>query len=203
MRLGTEVTSFFLTIIIGVTSFTGDSLLYNLKNSTLRAISDNVTHALVGGLSWTLVITLSKNSVTRNLLGITLCFVISSLIDLDHFLLAKSWKLQDASHLGNQRPVLHCSTIPLVVLVIFEISSRILHCSSGGYYILVFITGVFSHHIRDATRRGMWFCPFGSTPPIPYYLYICIAMGLPYLIYWLMPDGIIKDNYQLLSIHAV
>ena len=36
---------------------------------------------------------------------------------------------------------------------------------------LVFVA-IFSHHLRDANRRGLWFSPVGSTPPIPYLIYI-------------------------------
>ena len=36
---------------------------------------------------------------------------------------------------------------------------------------LVFVA-IFSHQLRDANRRGLWFSPVGSTPPIPYSLYI-------------------------------
>ena len=36
---------------------------------------------------------------------------------------------------------------------------------------LVFVA-IFSHQLRDANRRGLWFSPVGSTLPIPYSLYI-------------------------------
>ena len=36
-----------------------------------------------------------------------------------------------------------------------------------------------SHHLRDAQRRGLWFPPFGSTPAIPYLLYLLLEFMLP------------------------
>ncbi len=44
--------------------------------------------------------------------------------------------------------------------------------------VFVFIA-LFSHQVRDAFRRGLWFWPFGSTPPIPYPIYLIIEICLP------------------------
>lgn len=43
-------------------------------------------------------------------------------------------------------------------------------------------TAFASHHLRDATRRGLWFCPFGSTSSIPYGLYIVLVCLVPYIV---------------------
>lgn len=47
------------------------------------------------------------------------------------------------------------------------------------------LAAVLSHHSRDATRRGYWNCPFGSSPPINYWVYVVIIMLLPYAIAYL------------------
>jgi hypothetical protein len=47
--------------------------------------------------------------------------------------------------------------------------------------ILVFSSAI-SHQLRDSTRRGMWFCPVGSTPKVPYVLYLFILGALPVLV---------------------
>ena len=39
-----------------------------------------------------------------------------------------------------------------------------------------------SHHVRDAQRRGLWFPPFGSTPNIPYTMYLLTEFILPIII---------------------
>jgi hypothetical protein len=37
-----------------------------------------------------------------------------------------------------------------------------------------------SHHIRDATRRGLWIIPwFLTTKPLPYYLYLSLIAAIP------------------------
>ncbi|XP_046433750.1 transmembrane protein 267 [Neodiprion fabricii] len=191
------VVRILLTILIGGTSRIGDVLLYRLSSLELRAVSDNLTHAIVGGLSWSLIVALSGKSIVRNAFGIALCFVISSLIDLDHFLLAKSWRLRDARNLEGQRPILHCSSIPLLLFLISAISYKVFHHSASGYYLWVIITGFLSHHIRDATRRGMWFLFLGSTSPLPYHLYLFMAMALPYSLHWLMPQDFIQEDHRL------
>ena len=44
---------------------------------------------------------------------------------------------------------------------------------------LMFLVSTFSHHLRDADRRGLWFAPFFSTPPIPYRFYTLFIVLLP------------------------
>ncbi|KAF7386989.1 hypothetical protein HZH66_011441 [Vespula vulgaris] len=137
----------------------------------LTSLIDNLTHAIVGGLTWTLILILSKKSFVQNLHDIFFSFALSSFIDLDHFLAARSWKLNDATNL-NKRPFLHCTTIPILLWLIMILSSITFNYPSLNQYSWIVSASFLSHHIRDATRRGLWFCPFGSTQPIPYNLYI-------------------------------
>lgn len=83
----------FLTSLIGFVSFLGDKGLQNGKTEIVRAISDNLTHATVGGLTWTLVLLLSKKSVVNNIDNVIACFFVSSFIDADHFISAGSWDI--------------------------------------------------------------------------------------------------------------
>lgn len=39
-----------------------------------------------------------------------------------------------------------------------------------------------THHIRDATRRGLWFLLYGHTKPIPYWIYVSLIILLPWFI---------------------
>lgn len=52
-----------------------------------------------------------------------------------------------------------------------------------------------SHHVRDANRRGLWFYPFGSTPPISNFNYILITIILPYLTLFFMNMNIYNNYY--------
>lgn len=59
--------------------------------------------------------------------------------------------------------------------------------SSNLYHFAWIIFAAFaSHHTRDATRRGFWFYHLGSTPPIPYFLYVFMTMAIPYFVSYLM-----------------
>ncbi|XP_003703854.1 transmembrane protein 267 [Megachile rotundata] len=174
-----------LTGAIGVCSFIGDQGLKYGKTVVQRAIFDNVTHAIVGGLTWAVILNLSKLSLIHNLRSIFCCFCLSSFIDVDHFIAACSWKINDATHL-EKRPFLHCTTVPISLWFIFNFYSNVLNYPKFSYYSWIILASFLSHHIRDATRRGLWFCPIGSTQPIPYYLYLIMSMMLPHVLQWLM-----------------
>lgn len=90
---------------------------------------------------------------------------------------------QNATHL-EKRPFLHCTTVPIVLWILLILLSSIFHSSHLEHISWVVLAAFLSHHIRDSTRRGLWFCPFGSTRPLPYYLYVSLSMFLPYLLYW-------------------
>ena len=81
-----------ITILIGITSYIGDRLLQD-RNEVIRALSDNFTHATVGGLTWLLILILSKKSILQNISSVYLCFFLASFVDVDHFLTAGSWRL--------------------------------------------------------------------------------------------------------------
>ncbi|XP_078042385.1 transmembrane protein 267 [Augochlora pura] len=178
-------TLFVLTSSIGICSSIGDQGLKYGKSSISRAIFDNITHAIVGGLTWAVILNLSKKSLTQNLMHIFGCFFLSSVIDVDHFIAAWSWNLNDATHL-KKRPFLHCTTVPIVIWVFLNMHSSIFDHPKSSYYSWMILASFLSHHIRDGTRRGLWFCPIGSTEPIPYYLYLSMSMMLPHVLQWLM-----------------
>ena len=47
----------------------------------------------------------------------------------------------------------------------------------------MFLVSGLSHHLRDADKRGVLFYPpFGSTPPLPYKLYVFLVVLLPLVI---------------------
>ena len=46
----------------------------------------------------------------------------------------------------------------------------------------LFTVGVISHHLHDGNRRGLCFWPLGSTPPLPYWIYICCIVALPFIV---------------------
>ncbi|XP_054006804.1 transmembrane protein 267 [Hylaeus anthracinus] len=189
------VSSVILTCGIGICSFIGDQGLNYGKTPWLRAIFDNVTHAIVGGLTWTLILHLSRKSLVQNFSSIFWCFFLSSFIDVDHFITACSWKLNDATHL-TKRPFLHCTTLPIALWLMLNFYASVFNHPRLSYYSWIMLSSFLSHHIRDGTRRGLWFCPIGSTQPIPYYLYLSLSMILPHVLQWLMTSSMHEPKGQ-------
>lgn len=188
----------YVIILLALTAVIGDGLVSHSKIKVYQALFDNVTHSVIGGLSWLLVCIYCKNISSRIIVEVITCAVIASIIDLDHFLIAKSFHLevmccfktvtrlnilfQDAANL-KVRPPLHCSTVPIILCMFLLLISYVMNNNVILVAGLILLTAFMSHHTRDATRRGYWFYPFGSTSPIPYMSYVVITCSLPYFIY--------------------
>ena len=84
-------------LLVGV-CLVGDQLLTDLEDGLLKALSDNITHILIGVLSWFIIIYNVKTVLSENLqTSLAQCVAaaaISSLIDIDHFIMAKSIHLE-------------------------------------------------------------------------------------------------------------
>lgn len=145
----------------------------------VRAFLDSSAHFLIGALSWAIA---DQSSSFRRLLLEAFCAgCISSMVDIDHFIQAGSLHLKDAVSL-SQRPFLHCSTLPLILLLLLLVARvRGMPLRLG---LLVF-SSIFSHHLRDSTRRGLWLL---GLPPVPvaYPLYLVLIYMLPFSYIYIM-----------------
>ncbi|XP_023710471.1 transmembrane protein 267 isoform X2 [Cryptotermes secundus] len=171
------------TVCLGLVALLGDHVVtHYTQYEDVQAVADNLTHGAIGLLTWHIVrIHLAGLSLTTQLSEILLCGLLASAIDLDHFAAARSFRIQDARQLPS-RPPLHCTSVMLAVcgillLLSFTFRWVLLHCFSW-----ILIAAVLSHHLRDATRRGLWMYPFGSSPPIPYAGYMVGCMLLPHVL---------------------
>ncbi|KAH9381350.1 hypothetical protein HPB48_000405 [Haemaphysalis longicornis] len=104
------VVSGALTVAV---STAGDLILVHCTLPWLRAVADNVTHGLVGLLCWMMVS--GKPLQTSNLLDSLLGGLFACAVDVDHFLAAGSFRIEDATNLKT-RPFLHCSSVVLAAL---------------------------------------------------------------------------------------
>ncbi|XP_060525976.1 transmembrane protein 267 [Cylas formicarius] len=187
----------YLTSLIGFTAIVGDLFVTASNLNLFRALFDNATHGVIGGLSW-LVFALNSKLANAKVtsLEVLLCAVLSSAIDLDHFVVAKSLLLKDATNL-TRRPFLHCSTFPLSASLILLLVSYLLSAPCIKRISLMTLTAFGSHHIRDATRRGFWFYPYGSTPPIPYMIYVLLTCVWPYFVLFVNSYIVVgSQNYE-------
>uniref|UniRef100_A0A1B0DLV0 Transmembrane protein 267 n=1 Tax=Phlebotomus papatasi TaxID=29031 RepID=A0A1B0DLV0_PHLPP len=160
-----------------------------------KALLDNTTHGIVGLLS-TLLLTnhfRERLEVWEGPAMLLVAYLVASGIDADHFITARSLKLLDAINLPK-RPFLHCSTIPLFVLIILLLTARYFKSLTTCLWLSVIFLAFASHHIRDSIRRGLWFCPFGSTNPTPYALYLLLTVFLPHITIILLSRIIYPKN---------
>ena len=84
---------------------------------------------------------------------------------------------QDAVTL-QQRPPFHSTSLVLAFTGLLWLTSLVLHLPQLKKLTLACIVAWLSHHLRDAVRRGLWFPPFGSTPPLLYAVYIVATVVL-------------------------
>eukprot|EP00117_Sycon_ciliatum_P050672 scpid83411/ scgid35740/ Transmembrane protein C5orf28 len=142
----------------------------------LRAPSDSAAHGLIAMAIWTLSVGRPGN--IDDLAWTLACGAVACAIDVDHFVAAGSWRLKDALRLPR-RPFMHASTWWLVPLVAVVVS----HCVAGKRSLRASVlvsVAIISHHLRDSHRRGLWFPPFGSTAPLPWWL-ATVAMCALYI----------------------
>uniref|UniRef100_A0A182SM89 Transmembrane protein 267 n=1 Tax=Anopheles maculatus TaxID=74869 RepID=A0A182SM89_9DIPT len=159
------------------------------KPALLRACIDNATHAFIGCLATEILLRSLKYQITLQEYCVLLFVAtgVSSLIDLDHFIEARSFRLQDATHLGR-RPFLHNSAICIVILALLILTKRLERNRLSLFIGAVFIA-FSTHHLRDATRRGIWIkSPFqdSSSPAVPYVLYLAFVNIIPHILAHLM-----------------
>lgn len=188
----------YVTILLGLVAVIGDYIVLHSKIHIFQAVFDNATHAIIAGLSWFLVCICCRKYNYTGLIEVAISAICASLIDLDHFIVARSFHLevqkltiyhefiifnffQDAVKIEG-RPLLHCSTFPLLFGVFLLLLHRVIQHNLILNSSLIILTVFVSHHTRDATRRGYWFYPLGSTPPLPYTIYVIITCIFPFLI---------------------
>lgn len=120
------VVSGALTVAV---STAGDLILVHCTLPWLRAVADNVTHGLVGLLCWMMVS--GKPLQTSNLLDSLLGGLFACAVDVDHFLAAGSFRIEDATNLKT-RPFLHCSSVVLAALSASALAGRL--CGHAQIY---------------------------------------------------------------------
>nr|XP_048299029.1 transmembrane protein 267 [Myodes glareolus]XP_048299030.1 transmembrane protein 267 [Myodes glareolus]XP_048299031.1 transmembrane protein 267 [Myodes glareolus]XP_048299032.1 transmembrane protein 267 [Myodes glareolus] len=153
------------------------------QNDWLRALSDNIVHGVIGMWSWAVVTGIKKKADFGEVL---LAGFLASVIDIDHFFLARSLSLKAALTLPR-RPFLHCSTVIPVAVVSLKLAMHLFRFRDSWCFLpwMLFISWA-SHHIRDGIRHGLWICPFGKTSPLPFWLYVTTTLSLPHLCSFLM-----------------
>ena len=158
-----------------------------INDPLLRALLDSGGHAVTALLCWLMVRCCKGIPLMDRLMMMEACVtgILSSAVDVDHFIEASSWRLSDATSL-HHRPFFHCSTLMMIMIIIMLAVSLIFRIGSLHTLSFMCATAWTTHHLRDALRRGLWFCPFGSTSRLQYDLYLVILLILPFAVSQLM-----------------
>ncbi|OQR96872.1 hypothetical protein ACHHYP_13162 [Achlya hypogyna] len=140
---------------------------------------DNATHATVALLAWALACLYAYPFQRLQLLEGVIALLIGSLLDLDHFVAAAGWTFQAATSL-SERPLGHAvAFIAAIALVVWCACPR----SRRIRAVALVLVCLLSHQLRDAFRRGLWIAPgVGSTPPLPYAMYLALELSLPWVL---------------------
>ncbi|XP_061165569.1 transmembrane protein 267-like [Saccostrea echinata] len=187
------------------TCLLGDFLPSTVKSThgnLPRALIDSFTHWGVAFFSWAIIVQ-AKNY--KEFVECLLCGLLAMAIDADHFIAARSLSLQAALSLKS-RPFLHSTTLTLLISLIIFITGYILNKGWIKLLSVMCFIAWTSHHIRDGSRRGLWFSPVGSTPAIPYNIYVVLTLSLPLLVTFLLKifnaDFMRSDVHRELFVEA-
>ncbi|KAG2782242.1 hypothetical protein Pcac1_g7620 [Phytophthora cactorum] len=160
--------------------------VYLLDYKLLRHFVDSAAHGSVAFCCWVLfLLQIEKCSESGDsiLKILKKCFfngITASLLDVDHFIAAGALNLAGATHL-NGRPFGHAVTFIIAVATLVSRWSRKCQARTRRYRVCFVVVAWFSHQLRDGMRRGLWFWPLGSTPPINYFLYLFMEEALPFV----------------------
>ncbi|XP_014291058.1 transmembrane protein 267 isoform X2 [Halyomorpha halys] len=191
-----------ITVMIVIVAMCGDKLLTKVDHHGIKAIIDSTTHGSVALFSWAVVV-FNSNSIhdlkvfhCAEILG---CGAIASLIDVDHFLAARSFRLQDALQL-SRRPPFHSSSLLILVFFSLYLSAKVFKSSMLNQMGWIILVAGGSHHLRDAVRRGLWFPPFGSTPPLHQIIYLVSLAFFPHIVAFLMPNVLLPKKTRYITV---
>ena len=182
--------TFICIISILATCYLGDYIVFTAlsgQETIIKALADSTIHGLVGFFSWLII---QKYPIYNAVI----CAIIAMLIDIDHFIHAQSFNIENAVNLTH-RPFLHNSTLPLSIYIIVMFINCVLmnnYPAVKTYATLTFVA-FYSHHLRDASRRGLWFHPWIESLPITYHTYIFADILLCLLFKIMLFDGNVQS----------
>lgn len=182
------------SVLLAAVCLIGDKCATLLSWASLwvRAAVDNGVHGAVSVLAWAVVD--PPGGQMHRWLSCALCGALASSIDVDHFLVARSLQIQDAVSLKS-RPPFHSTTLVLLLTAtLLSVSTMFPALVPLRKLALMCLTAWLSHHLRDATRRGLWFPPIGSTPPVPYLAYILGTVLLALSVHFVFERYVQEDT---------
>lgn len=179
-----EITFLICFIVMCIIDLSRDYILSNYINTTerfanfLRMLTDSTIHSFIGVMTWLTVDRMAPEIETD--VGLTIreevlvTYLMCAGIDIDHFIAARSFFFIDAANLQTRSGLFaHNIIFPIFMFTFFR------HACGRSRLAALLFSSIISHQIRDATRTGIQFLPFGASPPVPYILYFSIIAFLP------------------------
>lgn len=101
----------------------------------------------------------------------------------------------------DRRPFLHFTLIPVSMTILMYPLYYYFYSAKTNLWLSMIICAFLTHQTRDSTRRGFSFWPFGTTKPLPYFLYVAFIMAIPFiLVKWLsFTTNSIQHRHQQLQ----
>lgn len=186
LMAGQAVISYGVDWALHLLSASSDAQLKLRIPKICMLLMDNFAHQLIALLSWSifcLAMSIYRpaerdaHALNYKDSGIAMC--VGGLIDADHFIAAGSLSLHGATNLSS-RPFAHAVVFIVITFLILYTSM------SQPKYAYLFLVAALSHQLRDATRRGLWLAPFGSTYPIPYMIHVLLLMATPCILAYIV-----------------
>ncbi|XP_045783569.1 transmembrane protein 267 isoform X2 [Maniola jurtina] len=174
--------SVIFMLSICATAYLGDYMVFKSKyssNQVFRAFADTSVHGAIGFWSALLFFSCGINVTTQAwLYNVLFCSAMSSLIEVDHFIVAKSFNLKDIANV-NRRGVFHNTSFCVIVTAILIILTHIARKINVHLFTYMLLLAFTSHHIRDGNRRGIWLYSSTHTQPLGKCLYMFLICLLP------------------------
>ena len=178
----------FLMMVLFFVDLSVKDVPLTVTDKVLRCLLDNSGHFATAFIAWLMVRSCSGVLILTDRLFVfesLICGLLSSGLDIDHFISAASLDFESATTLSN-RPFLHCSSLLLITFVIMLSAALVIRSGSLHTFSLLCLTAWSTHHLRDSLRRGLFFCPFFQTQPLDYPLYLFVLLSLPLLVSYIL-----------------
>lgn len=152
---------------------------FQSSQKIVSCIFDSLTHALLAGAIWREVqlvpILKSRRIFISMKAEILLSCILSSALDIDHFIAARSLSLFEATHLTS-RPFGHNLLFVIISTVLLGMLLR------SATLTILYFSALLTHQLRDSLRQGLLIWPFKdiiSTLPLNFFLYLSIFVFIP------------------------
>lgn len=160
-----------IALALGTTAHVVEGGVRPSQSPWVRALNDSLRHAIVGVSTWAAVQALSKWASPHPVRDLFLAAVMSSAVDLDHFIAAGSLSLAKATHL-QKRPFGHSVLVLGLPWLLHSVAPR---------PSIILGVAIAAHLSRDGLHKGLWLASDLTTPRLPRMVYLLILVAISFI----------------------